>query len=97
MTVKDLIEIIENKNEYNLKDTYDDIMEMIEELKNNCDDVIHDLELGADVFCENNELCRYCGTKLEYNLYNEIQGEYMGSEAEELTDNTYCPNGCIQE
>lgn len=97
MDIKDITQLIKEYNEYDVEDTYNSIKELIEEIENNTDNVIKQLQEELDKFCDEKDLCKCCGSRLNYYNYQEMQGEYMGSPAYEDTSEPFCPNGCIQD
>ena len=96
MTPKEFIDMKYEQNDYNIRDTYEDIKELIEEIRNDPDKLAKTLERNLDEFLEEQEACKLCGTSLGYSTYEEPH-EYMGSECFETMAEPYCPNGCIQE
>lgn len=96
MIIKEFIETRYEQNDYNAKDTYEDIKELIEEIRNDPDKLANALERNLEEFCEEEEICELCGAPLGYSTYEEPH-EYMGSECFETMVELYCPNGCVHQ
>jgi hypothetical protein len=78
MTQLELIDLIKENNNGEVKGTVEDIVELLDDIRNDADKFTLDLEIELDKFAEDNEVCSICGNELIFKESYD-QEEYQGS------------------
>lgn len=87
MNPYDLLEMLKEYCNGDLKELVETTHELIEEIENN--NFLHRLEGDLNELCEDNNICCKCGSYLTNNIEYE-ESEYLGQTVKEEINNLVC-------